>query len=118
MFRKAGLYVLYFLSAGLLLTAGLVVYRARPTQDSLRTQVISAGQNVVRQEIDEELRTAFASFDETSVEQLPDDRYRVSGWVDLISEDGNQDRNNFTCVVYRNDNGDWVGEKIAVIPQM
>jgi len=115
-FRKAGVIALYVFPIGLLLTASLAVYRARPTADSPRNPMITAGQHLVRKEIDGEFQTAFGGFDETTVEPLPNNKYRISGWVDVISKDGIRDRMNFTCIVYRTENGDWVGEKVAVIP--
>jgi hypothetical protein len=80
--------------------------------------MIHVGQAFVRDSLTQGLRAAFADTQETVVDQLPDNKYMISGWVDLITEQGRQDRQTFSVVVYKNDLNNWVGEKVAVIPQM
>jgi hypothetical protein len=109
---------MYPVIVSLLVTALVAVYRAQPSPDLKRRELIAAGQAVVMREFDETIRTSFAGPEETSVEPLPDSKYRISGWVDLLTQNGGQDRRNYSCVVYKSPNGDWVGEHVAVIPQM
>jgi hypothetical protein len=52
------------------------------------------------------------------VEAFPDGKVRVSGWVDLIGQDGKAERQSFSVVVYRNADNQWVGEAVTVTPQM
>jgi hypothetical protein len=101
-----------------LIAGGVAFKYVRPFKDSTRRQLITAGQMFVRQALDGRLRSAFAGEEETVVETLPDNKFLISGWVDLITEQGKPNRQNFSCVVYRNGNGNWVGEHISVIPQM
>ncbi len=63
-------------------------------------------------------KAAFCSPDETVVEAYPDGKVRVSGWVDLIGQDGKAERQSFSVVVHRDADNQWVGEAVTVTPQM
>ena len=39
-------------------------------------------------------------------------------WVDVVTNEGVADRQNYSIVISRNEAGDWVGEKISILPQM
>ena len=54
---------------------------------------------------------------ETVVEPLPDNKYRISAWVDLSTNEGRQSREISSVVVSMEENG-WTGEQISVIPQL
>ena len=109
-------YVLFVFAAGLLVAAGFAFRRAQPVTLSPRQEMIQAAQIMVRQHVDSELQTAFSGDEETSIETLPDNKFIVSGWVDLITKKGRPDRQRFSLVLYKNFNDTWVGEQIAVIP--
>jgi hypothetical protein len=77
-----------------------------------------AGQRTVRESIPGGRKAVFCSPDETVVEAFPNGKVRVSGWVDLIGQDGRADRQSFSVVVYRNADNQWVGEAVSVTPRM
>jgi hypothetical protein len=112
------LLALCLLTAVLLITGGVLVYRTQPAPTDPKEQFVHVGQQAVRESIEEDLKTVFCDLTETSVEDLPGDRHRVSGWVDLFTADGHSDRQNFSVVVYQNTAGEWLSEKIVVVPQI
>jgi hypothetical protein len=117
--RKWLRYALLVFAAGLLVAGGLAVYRAKPlTQPRRGQEVIVAGQRMVRESLPGGRTAAFCAPDETVVEAFPDGKVRVSGWVDLIGQDGKAERQSFSVVVYRNADNQWVGEAVTVTPQM
>jgi hypothetical protein len=90
----------------------------QPARVSARQQIIQVAHAFVRQNINPELQTAFAGDDETTVENLSNSKFMISGWVDLVSRQGRPNRQNFSLVVYKNASDRWIGESIAVTPQM
>jgi hypothetical protein len=99
--------------------AGLVLYRANPMTRTRRGQAaIMAGQQTVRDSIPRGRKAVFCSSDESVVEAFPDGKVRVSGWVDLIGQDGKAERQSFSVVVSRNADNQWVGDEVIVTPQM
>ena len=81
-----------------------------------RGEVIRMAHNLVRSVIRPDLRTTFSSPAETDVETLTD-KFHVSGWVNVVAENGSSSRHNYSCYVYRNPAGEWVGDHVSVIPQ-
>ena len=117
--RKWLRYALLVFAAGLLVAGGLAVYRAKPlTQPRRGQEVIVAGQRMVRESLPGGRTAVFCAPDETVVEAFPDGKVRVSGWVDLIGQDGKAERQSFSVVVYRNADNQWVGEAVTVTPRM
>jgi hypothetical protein len=114
---KWPLYALYLAAAGLLAAGGVALFHARPAESTANQELISVGQGFVRNAIREEWKTTFGGDEETRVEALPGHKFLVAGWVDIVSESGQSERQDFSCVIYKSDNDGWVGEKIAVIPQ-
>ena len=114
--RRWAIYFLFLAAAGLLAAGGLAVYTSKPAADHNHL-LVTIGQGFVRDAIRNELRTSFSTDEETQVQALPNRRYRVSGWVDVVAEDGEHRRQTFSCVIYKNDSDDWAGENISVIPQ-
>jgi hypothetical protein len=112
-------YALLVFAAGLLVAGGLAVFRANPLTQTRRGQeVIMAGQRMVRESLPGGRNAVFCSPDESVVEAFPNGKVRVSGWVDLIGQDGKAERQSFSVVVYRNADDQWVGEAVTVTPQM
>ena len=105
---------------GLVAVGGMAFYRAQHAAgaDPGGPLEIRVSHHLLRQSIREEFQTGFAPVEETTVERLPGDKVRVSGWVDLVTATGAADRQNYSIIIFRNEAGDWVGEKISVIPQM
>lgn len=114
--RKLSLYAIYLAAAGLLVAGGLVVYNSQPMQIGPNRELISVGQGFIRDAIQGEFKTTFSGDEETRVEPLPNHKFLISGWVDIISEAGDVERRTFSCVIYK-DGENWTGEKIAVLPQ-
>ncbi|MEO8592399.1 MAG: hypothetical protein ABI759_03685 [Candidatus Solibacter sp.] len=103
-----------------LLAAGMSAYRTQKTAANLPgpPAEILAGRQIIRQNIRNEFQSSFSPAEETVLEHLPEDKVRVSGWVDVMLPDGLSDRQNFSVVIFRNVAGDWVGEKVTILPQM
>ena len=115
------MYVLCLFALVLMGTAGRTVYRAQNVVTSPVSRVpeeIQVSRQMIRQSIREEFRTSFAPVEETVVERLSQNKIRVSGWVDVILDNGISDRQNYSIVVSRNGAGEWVGENATVLPQM
>jgi len=81
-------------------------------------ELIHAAQALVRASLVEGLRASFSGEEEITVEPLPNKKFMISGWVDLVTQQGRPDRQNFSLVVYKDEFAGWVGEKISIIPQM
>ena len=110
------LYALYVAVAGLLIAGGIVVKNARPAKADPRVVMIRAGQAIVQANLTEGLQTQFADDSETVVETLPDAKFMISGWVDLITKEGRHDRKNYSVIVHKADEDSWAGERVTVIP--
>jgi hypothetical protein len=116
--KQYQIYVLIAFGVCVLIAAGFVLARSsRVDANEWRKEIILAGQQAIRNAVKEEIRTSFAGTDETQFEVLPGDKYRLGGWVDLISDEGKIARQNFSCILYRNANDDWVAQDVSVIPQ-
>jgi len=114
--RRWPLVLLALLATGLLVAGGISVYRGQP-QMTEHEQLATIGQTLIGQQIAEGYRAAFSPQAETTVEAAGNGKYRIQGWVDLIGADGTVERQNFSCVIYKNTWGDWVGEDINLIQQ-
>jgi hypothetical protein len=102
-----------------LLGVGAVALRISPPAPiPVRTQMIRAGQEIVRDTLNEGIHAAFGTEDETSVEPMADGKTMISGWVDLYTDSGRHDRQNYSVVVYNDPALGWVGERATVIPQL
>lgn len=118
--RKWLLTAVVLFGSGLLAAGAMTVYRAQRVVaiNPSVPEEIQVSQQLVRQNIRDEFRSSFAPVEETVLENLPNDKLRVSGWVDLVTDAGISDRQNYSIVIYRNAAGDWVGENISILPQM
>ena len=110
--------MLSLVALGILVMGGVAIYKAQPAKESQRTQLIRIGQAAVRSSLAEGLQAAFAGEEETTVDPMQDGKTMISGWVDLITKVGRQDRQNYSVVVYKDPYAGWVGERVTVIPQM
>jgi hypothetical protein len=107
------------LATGLLVAAGMAVYRAKPLQPvSQGQELIVAAQRAVRKSIQGNRKTTFCSESETSIEAFPDGKVRVSGWVDLITDAGRSERQNYSVVIFKNSANQWMSQALTVAPQM
>jgi hypothetical protein len=116
--KQYQIFLLIALGTCVMIAAGFVLARARPVDaNEWRREIILAAQMVVRNAVREEIRTSFASMEETQFEELPDGKYQLGGWVDLISDEGQITRQHFSCTLFRNMNDDWVSQDVSVTPQ-
>ena len=76
---------------------------------------IAAAQLFVRGQVPSRIDTHFSEAAETSVEALTGDRYRVSGWVDLVSKDGPGVRDTYTCSLHRDADRGWVADEVTLL---
>lgn len=106
------------LACMLLMAGGIAVFLTHERHASTREDLTSAAEALVQIQIPESVRAVFSPPEETAVEPQSGDKYLVQGWVDLIQSEGTIERQTFSCVVYRNTWGDWVGEKVALMEQM
>jgi hypothetical protein len=109
---------LVVLTVSLLLAGGVKVYRTRSNQIPSHQEFVGIGESFVQLQIPQGVRSAFSPDEETHVERQGQDEYLVQGWVDLIGSGGGSERQAFSCVVHKNEWGDWVGEQVTLIPQM
>jgi hypothetical protein len=110
---------MYLLAAGLLLAGGMAVYLAKPLKPVTQGQeLLLAAQREVRKSIRGDRKTDFCSEEETTVEAFPDGKVRVSGWVDLIAEGGQRDRQNYSVVIFKNAANQWRSEALTIVPKM
>jgi len=116
--RRWPILFLALLASGLLLAGGVSVYRDRPKHLSRHAELAGIGESFVRQEIPEEIHTAFSPEEETIVDSQSGNKYLVRGWVDLIQSEGAMERQVFSCVIHKNTWGDWVGEEITLMAPM
>lgn len=115
--RRWYLYGLVMVAVALLAAGGAALYHLRPLGDTTTNQLVTIGEGFVRTNIADGLKTSFSDENETRVEALPDQKFLIAGWVDLITEDGQVERRSFSCVIYKDSSDTWVGEKISMIPQ-
>ena len=105
-------------AAILLAAGGMAAFFSRPVgRGTGANELVAVGQGFIRNTIRAELKTEFSSAEETHIESLPDKKFLVSGWVDVISGDGEVTRQSFSCVIFKNLSNQWEGEQISLIPQ-
>jgi hypothetical protein len=117
--HNAQVLLLAALAICLISAGGLVLARSARSGSSMdwRESLRQAGYQAVRNSVRADLRTAFSDANETHIEALPEGRFLVSGWVDLIAENGAAQRQAFSCTIFRNQAGDWALEGVSLIPQ-
>jgi hypothetical protein len=101
------------------LVAGVAAFvRSRAAAVSHEVEMMRAGQEAVRGTLASNVRAAFSDLTETTVEALPDRKWRIAGWVDLIDPFGHATRNDFSLRLYRSTSGLWTPEDIFVTPRI
>ena len=108
-----------FAIAVIVLVAGAVRFvRLRPAAVKPEVEILRAGQAIIRQAVNSNLKANFSDLAETTVESLPERKWRLAGWVDLIDPYGHIVRQNFSLRIYRSSSGSWTGEDVFITPQM
>jgi hypothetical protein len=115
---KWPMYLMYLAAAGLLVAGGFAFRNSHPYKESQRSQIIHAGQKLVKASLADGLRGAFGGDEETVLEPMDGNRFLVSGWIDVITDAGAQDRQNYSVILYRDASGNWTTDRVSIIPQM
>ena len=112
-------FILILFLASLLVIAGFFLARTAPPKESFSAMLLKTSRNAVILSLREELnlKTDFSDANETSIVEESTGKFLVRGWVDLITENGRMTRQNYSCVLHRNANGEWVANDIMVIPR-
>lgn len=115
--RRWYFYALFVVAAMLLVAAGgAAYYYERPPGDATPRELMAIGEAFVRDSIQDGMKANFSDENETQVQPLPEKKFLVTGWVDVISAEGVVERQTFSCVIYKNEANYWAGEKVALIP--
>jgi len=115
--RRHPVLLSFVVGLGLLGAAGYVL--ARPGSAEPGISLLEASRQAVRLSLREDLRLRanFSDAAETSINDQSGGKHLVRGWVDLISESGAVERQSYSCILYRNHDGEWLADNITVLPQ-
>ncbi len=80
-------------------------------------EVVEAAQNIIRQRFPQAAVIRFAPMDETHVESTGDTRYVVSGWLEIVTQDGERATFDFSCAILVLPGGQWVSERVDLVPR-
>jgi hypothetical protein len=72
----------------------------------------AAAEQMVRNALPDELSIHFSGPQETSEEAIADSKYRVVGWVDLVTKGGAGTRQVYTCIMHKNPDDEWVADDV------
>ncbi len=96
------------------LTAAITLLLRTGDRDS--REVVTAAQRVLRERFPQaEIR--FAPLEETHVESKGENRYLVTGWMEVTDEQGAKATLDFSCIMLAIPGGIWVSEKVDVMPR-
>ena len=114
-------YVFYSMLAILVLWAGYAALQAMRHAGNFDAQGPQATAELfvrehMRYVLMEEGLLHFHSPDETQVERIADDRYRVTGTVDVIQPSGFAREHHYFCALRMLSSGEWAAEKVYVLP--
>ncbi|MDE3167152.1 MAG: hypothetical protein KGN36_15220 [Acidobacteriota bacterium] len=113
---RIAIFLLIGLSA--LGAGGYRYLRRRATRDGdLRDAMLTLTHQVVRGAVNPDLRASFSDAAETRIQPLSDNRYLVTGWVDLISAQGIAVRHRFSCTIYYDPGGVVAAQDVNVLPE-
>jgi hypothetical protein len=101
----------------LLAVVGFAFYLAASAPHSSDVHTVkTVAEQFVRQQIAETGTPHFSNDAETSVERLPEGKYLVTGWVEIVSPAGAMSHSSYNCIIYKNTAGDWVADQVNVLP--
>ena len=113
--RRVTVWLLSAVTAVILGAVGLALYvMAQPT-GPVFTDEINGAEQLVRGQLPSEVDVHFSDAAETTVEALAGDRYRVSGWVDLVTHEGADERDAYVCVMHQGAEGDWIADEVNMV---
>jgi hypothetical protein len=109
--------VLVLITVVLLAVVGAAFYLAASAPHSSDARLVkSIAEQFVRQQIAQTGTPHFSNDGETNVERLPEGKYLVTGWVEVVTPDGGMSHSSYNCTIYRNTAGDWVADQVNVLP--
>ena len=80
-------------------------------------EVVEATQDVIRQRFPQAAVIRFAPLGETHVESTDDAKYLVSGWLEIVTQDGERAKFDFSCSMLVLPGGQWVSERVDLVPR-
>jgi hypothetical protein len=88
-------------------------------KEDFATTLLKTSRNAVILSLREELnlKTDFSDAQESSIVEESTGKFLVRGWVDLIAADGRMTRQNYSCTLQRNSDGEWVANDVMVMPR-
>jgi hypothetical protein len=111
--------ILILLLGSLVVIGGFFLARTSPPKESFATTLMKTSRNAVILSLNEDLKLKadFSDATETSIVEESNGKFLVRGWVDLIAQDGRMTRQNYSCLLHRNADGQWVANDIMVMPR-
>jgi hypothetical protein len=87
------------------------------TPDRDTREVILAAQGVLRQRLPQGVDVRFAPVKDTRTEPKGNDLYVVTGWLEIRTQQGEQATFDYSCVMLLLAGGQWVSEKVEIVPR-
>jgi hypothetical protein len=110
----AGLILGTLVVGGGLAAAVALLFR---TTDRDPREVVTAAQRVLRDRFPQAAEIRFAPAEDTHLESKGDDRYLVTGWMEVTDEEGGKATFDFSCLMLTIPGGIWVSERVEVAPR-
>ena len=87
-----------------------------PFERGRRDTIVNASRQAAILNVREDLRgrATFSGYTETGIENLPDGRYGVRGWIDLMDDSGVRERREYRATVTRDARGQWRADDVVV----
>jgi hypothetical protein len=114
--RKA---MLILIASALVLVVGAAFYNAithKRADDTAGVRAIAEA--FIRQQIAGMGQPHFSSGVETDVQKIGENKYLVTGWVEVVTVEGDMSHNGYNCTILRNADGDWVAEQVNILPSL
>lgn len=100
-------------SAGL--AASLLLLFHSSDRDS--KEVVEATQDAIRQRFPQAAVIRFAPLNETHVESTSNTKYLVNGWLEIVTQDGELAKFDYSCAMLVLPGGQWVPERVDLVPR-
>lgn len=110
-------WLLTALSIAVVIGLGTIFYLLAQPSGPRGGEPVAIAEQLVRNSLPGGVTIHFSDPVETSTEKLSDEKYRVTGWVDLVPKDGEATRQVYTCTMEKNANRQWVAEDISLMDQ-
>lgn len=87
------------------------------TTDRDAREVVTATQKVLRDRFPQAAEVRFAPVGETRLESKGEDRYLVTGWLEVTDQEGAKAMFDFSCLMLTVPGGVWISEKVEIAPR-